>query len=305
MIQTIKRILVPTDFTETSGYAIEKACTIASKFDAKLYIIHVLESSPYKLVKSEENPKEKVVLQKNVMDRLEKMSKTITEEYHIEVNTLLGEARVVEVIEEAVKDNNIDIIIMGTSGASGIREFLIGSNAQRIVNHSVCPVISFRVPPGVMGFDSIVLPVESWNSSMEKLDYVTEIARVYKSTVHLLGILETRKKADMRKVLTLLNSAEKYLTEQQIPYIRKLIASQQVAKETLQYAQEVKANLIMVMTEHESRLESVLPGLLARHIANHSLIPVMSIKPAMYHSEPVSYSQEPIHNRKDHSNANT
>jgi len=300
----INKILVPTDFSETSNYAVEKACRLASKLGAKLYIIHVLESSPYKLVPADENPKEKVVYQKNIMDRLEKLSKSISDQYHIEVNTLLGENKVVEVIEDAVKDNNIDLIVMGTSGASGMREFLIGSNAQRVVNRSVCPVITFRVPPGELGFKTIVLPVEEWNSSIEKLDYVTEIAKIYDSQVHLLGIIESNKKADMRRVLVLLNTAEKYLKENNISFVRKIISSQHIAKETLLYAEEIKADLIMVMTEHESRLESVLAGVLARHIANHSLIPVMSIKPAMYHAEKISIPKEPLRSRQNHSNIN-
>ncbi len=300
----IKRILVPTDFSDTSNYAVEKACRMASKMDAKLYIIHVLESSPYKLVISDENPKEKVVYQKNIMDRLGKTAKDITEKYQIEVDTLIGEAKVADVIEEAVKDNKIDLIIMGTSGASGMREFLIGSNAQRVVFRAACPVITFKVPPGEMGFKTIVLPVESWNSSIEKLDYVTTIAKTYNSQVHLLGIIENRKKPDMRQVLVLLEAAEKYLQENNISFVRKIIASDQVAKETLVYAEEIKANLIMVMTEHESKLQSVLPGLLAKQIANHSEIPVMSIKPAMYHTEKVSIKQGPLRHRKEHSNIN-
>ncbi|HTA26354.1 MAG TPA: universal stress protein [Bacteroidia bacterium] len=300
----IKRILVPTDFSDTSNYAVEKACRMAAKMNAKLYIIHVLESAPYKLVVSDENPKEKVVYQKNIMDRLGKIAKDITEQYQVEVDTLIGEAKVTDVIEEAVKDNKIDIIIMGTSGASGMREFLIGSNAQRVVVRAACPVITFKVPPGEMGFKTIVLPVESWNSSIEKLDYVTDIAKTYDSQVHLLGIIENRKKADMRQVLVLLEAAEKYLKEANISFVRKIIASDQVAKEALVYAEEIKANLIVVMTEHESKLQSVLPGLLAKQIANHSEIPVMSIKPAMYHTEKVIIKEAPVHRRKEHSNIN-
>ncbi len=300
----IKRILVPTDFSETSNYAVTKACRMASRLSAKLYIIHVLESSPYKLVQSDENPKEKVVYQKNIMDRLEKLSTSISEEYNIEVSTLIGEAKVTDAIEEAIRDNKIDLIVMGTSGASGMREFLIGSNAQRIVNLASCPVITFRVPPGEMGFKTIVLPVEGWNSSIEKLDYVTEIAKLYNSQVHLLGIIESRKKADMRQVLVLLNEAEKYLKEAGISFLRKIIASDQVAKETLAYAEEIKADLIMVMTEHESKLQTALAGIVAKHIANHSEIPVMSIKPAMYHTEKVSIKPNPVHYRNEHSNIN-
>jgi len=304
MIFNIQRILVPTDFSETSIYAIENASRLASTLNAKLYVIHVLEGSPYKLVKSEENPKEKVVYQKKIMDKLEKLSKSISDQYHIEVNTLLGEAKVVEVIEEAVKENNIDVIMMGTSGASGIREFLIGSNAQRVVKHSHCPVITFRMRPGDIGIQTIVLPVESWNNSMEKLDYVTSIARAYNSTIHLLGIIESRKRAEMRKVLVLLNSAEEYLKAANIPSVRKIIASQHVAKEAILYAEEIKASMIMVMTEHESRLDNVIPGVFATHIANHSEIPVMSIKPAMYHAEKVSIQGGPVHYRENHKNAN-
>lgn len=302
----IKRILVPTDFSETSDYAIEKAARMASRFGAELYIIHVLETSPYKLVKSEETPdsKEKVVLQKNIMDRFEKLTKSLGEKYHIAVNTLLGEEKVVEVIEDAVRDNKIDLVVMGTSGASGMREFLIGSNAQKVVNSCVCPVITFKIPQGAQGFETIVLPVESWHNSIEKLDYVSSIAAKYQSRVHILGIMASDKKPEMRKVLTLVEAAESYLNEAKIPCIKKIITSQQVAKEALQYAQEINANLIIVMTERESRLGNVIPFVFSKHIINHSEIPVMSIKPLMYRAEKVKIRKEPVHNRKEHSNIN-
>ncbi len=303
MIINIKRILVPTDFSETSNFAIEKACRIASLFNAELYVIHVLEGSPYKLVKSDENPKEKIVMQKYVMDKLALLASSISEKFHITVNTLLGENRVVEVIDDAIKDNKIDLIVMGTKGASGIKEVLIGSNAQKIVNGAVCPVITIKNAPSKLDFSNIVLPLESWNNSLEKLDYVSSFATNYKSEVHLLGIIESRKRADMRKVLTLLNNAESYLKVHNIPCARKIIASQNLAKETLEYANAIKANLIMVLSERESRLGSVLPDAFAKHIINHSEIPVMSIKPAMYHSDSVSFHKEPVH-RSQHSNIN-
>ncbi len=299
----IKRILVPTDFSETSIYAIENASRLAFKLHAKLYIMHVLEESPYKLVRSEENPREKVVYQKIIMDKLEKLSQA-AEEYKIEVSTLLGEKKVVKTIEEAVKENKIDLIIMGTHGAGGMKEFLIGSNAQHIINDSVCPVITFKKQSENIDMHTIILPLESWSSSLEKLDYLIEIAKAYQSQVHLLGIIESRKKPEMRKVLVLLDSAEKILTEAKIPFVRKVITSHDVANETLIYAKEIKADLIAVLTEHESVLGSLIPGVLARHVANHSEIPVMSIKPSMYHSDHVNIQKGWVHYRKPHSNIN-
>ncbi len=302
MIINIKRILVLTDFSESSNHAIEKACRIASLFGADLYLIHVLEGSPYKLVKAD-GSKEKVVMQKYVMDKLEKLAKTITEKYHITVNTLLGENKVIEVIDDSVKDNKIDLIVMGTKGAGGIKEVLIGSNSQKVVNGAVCPVITIKNAPVDFDFSNIVLPLESWNNSLEKLDYVSSFAVNYKSKVHLLGIIESKKKADMRKVLTLLNNAETYLRARNIPYERKIMASDNLAKDTLEYATEIKANLIMVLSERESRMGSVMPNTFSKHIINHSEIPVMSIRPAMYHAEKVSFHKEPVH-RTEHSNIN-
>ncbi len=302
-INEFKRILVPTDFTETSYHALEEACGVASKFDAKIFIIHVMEESPYKLVESEEesNQKEKIVLQKKVMDQLEKLSKSITERYGLEVNTLLGEAKVIQVIDDSVKDNDIDLIIMGTHGTSGIKEFLIGSNAQNVTHGAACPVITFKTASENKGFSTIVLPIESWNSSIEKLDYVSAIAEKYKSKVHILGIMANNKKKETDAVLSLVETAEKYLKESNISCEKKMITGHPVGKEALQYAREIKADLIMVMTEHESRLGAMFSLDFVKHIINHSEIPVMSIKPAMYRSEKVSIHKEPVH-RIEHTN---
>jgi len=297
MIIDIKRVLVSTDFTETSNYAVEKGCRIASLFNAELFLIHIFESSPYKLVTPDDNPNsnEKVVLQKNVMDRFEKMGKDITERYQIDVNTLLGETKVVKVITDAVKDNAIDLIVMGTNGASGVKEFLIGSNAQNVVNAAPCPVVTIKAAPVNQGFDTIVMPVQSWNSSLEKLDYVSSIAGKFKSLVHILGIMENNKKEEVDKVLSLVDSAEKYLQDAGIACVKEISTSQVPANEILLYSQKIKADLIMVMAGHESHMGTVIPFVFAKHIINHSEIPVMSIKPLMYHSEKVSFHLQPVH----------
>jgi nucleotide-binding universal stress UspA family protein len=302
-INDFKRILVPTDFSETSYHALEEAGRFASKFDAELYIIHVMEKPPYELVVSEDDPKEKIVYQKYIMDKMEKLAKSVTEKHKVEVNTLIGEAKLVQVVDEAIRDNNIDVIVMGTHGASGIKEFLIGSNSQNITNGAACPVVTIKEASEIRGLNSIVIPVESWNSTLEKLDYVSTLALKYNSKVYILGIMANSKKKETDKVNELVSSAEKYLKEANIPCETKMITGHAVAKETLKYAQEIKTDLIMVMTEHESRLGKGFSPDFVKHIINHSDIAVMSIKPAMYHKEKVSIHKDPVH-RSEHSNIN-
>jgi nucleotide-binding universal stress UspA family protein len=302
-INDFKRILVPTDFSETSYHALEEACRIASKFDAQLFIIHVMEKPPYELVPSEENPEEKIVYQKYIMDKMENLTKSIADRHGIDVNSLIGEAKLVQVVDEAVRDNNIDVIVMGTHGSKGIREFLIGSNSQNITNGAACPVITIKEASEIRGLNNIVMPVESWNSSLEKLDYVSTLAQKYNSKVHILGIMGNNKQQEIDKVNELVASAEKFLNDANIPSDKKMITGHSVGKETLQYAREIKADVIIVMTEHESRLGSGFSRDFVKHIINHSEISVMSIKPAMYHAEKVSIHKEPVH-RSEHSNLN-
>jgi len=280
----IKRILVPTDFSETGKLAIEHAAYMAKLCKAHLYLLHVVESFEYAY--SEYEPeiivKDLEGVQSVATEKLEKLAAKLASEHSIKVTTLLNTGKPALGIADSVKDNNIDIIIMGTHGAKGFEEFIIGSNAHRVVNVSPCPVITIQASAKDIRFTNIVMPIDNSMYSRQKVNYVIELASHYKAKIHMVGLLDSNEEmteTDEKKFNIKLDAVENILKQSGLSYVRKLVKGHNIAVEAMKYSNEVNGDLLVIMTDHESSLSGVFMGPLAKQIVNHSKIPVMSIHP--------------------------
>lgn len=288
--QTIKRILIPMDFSETGQLALEHAAFMASLFKADLYLLHVMElfEYPYTLydpllaVPSEDDK-----FQKYIDSAMSEEAQKIRTQYGLNVIPIIKRGRVVAELAEVAKENEIDLIVMGTHGAKGFEEFFLGSNAHRTVTISPCPVITIQTHAQKTGFTNIVVPIDNTLHSRQKIDHVIELASCYGAFVHLLGLM--KEEDNEKKFMIKIESVEKLLKKCRIGYESKIIRGVNLAVEAMKFSDEVKADLIIIMTEHESNLNGIFLGGFAKQIINHSKIPVMSIRPieGPYESLPV------------------
>ncbi len=144
---SIKKILVPTDFSETSRYAMQYAIEFAKSFNAELEIVHVIfdESQIVAFYLPQ-------VTFQNLDQELEESAKKQMEQFlasfpelkdiSYSVKMLKGTA-FLEIINEA-KESNVDLIIIGTHGRSGLEHVLFGSTAEKVVRKAPCPVFTVK-----------------------------------------------------------------------------------------------------------------------------------------------------------------
>ena len=280
----IKKILIPTDFSETGLLAVEHAIFMARLLKAHLYLLHVVESFEYAyslyepeiLTQHSEEVEGIYEMDKEKVDRL---AVEISRENGINVTALIGNGRPAPGIADAVKNNHIDLIIMGTHGAKGFEEYFIGSNAHKVVNMGLCPVITIQQHAQKKGFSNIVMPIDNSLYSRQKTDYVIKLASLFGSKVHILGLLSSSEEIDDKKFIIKLNSVENALKKANIRYTSKTVRGRNIANETMKYSEEAGADLIVIMTEGESALKGNFLTGHAKQIVNHSKIPVLSIKP--------------------------
>ena len=140
----IQRILLPTDFSDLGEQAKAFAFELTERFDAELHVLHVLEvhlspmpqffmglAPPTKIEESER-------IVRNSLEEL--ISPSWMEQHSVVLATAKGPP-FVEIIRYA-RANNIDLIVMGTHGRSGLTHALIGSVAERVVRKAPCPVLT-------------------------------------------------------------------------------------------------------------------------------------------------------------------
>ncbi len=277
---TIKNILIPTDFSETANLAVAHGANMAHLFNAKMFLLHSVE--PFTSINAPGEPSlimEAESMYNDGVAQLKKVAAEITQKYNVDITTITVNGKPAAAISEAVKDNNIDIIVMGTHGASGFEEFFIGSNAHKVVNLATCPVISIQATSKNVGFSNIVAPISNSTHSRQKINNIIELASKYNATVHLLGLLETNDPVDAKKFDIKLESVEDMLKKATIKFTKKLVHGHNPAVEAMKFSEEVNGDLIVIMTDHESDLTGMFLGTVAKQIVNHSKIPVMSIRP--------------------------
>jgi universal stress protein A len=142
-LKTIARILVPTDFTDPSHDAIDAAIELARGSGATLDLVHVAVEAAYPLPP----PIDVATLPLDMGKVLDRSDEGLAaEEKRVraagiacETTTLIGRADQ-EIVKRA-RDTRAGLIVMGTHGRSGLAHALFGSNVDRVVQHTPCPVL--------------------------------------------------------------------------------------------------------------------------------------------------------------------
>ena len=143
----LKKILCPIDFSACSTYALTYAIDLSLKDHASLYLIHVIETyigDIGDILKQID-----LLLDDNQTDSLKmRLINLIPAEIrtNISIDTLVVKGTPFVEIIKAAKDNQVDLIVMGTHGKTGLDYILIGSVAERVIQRSPCPVLSIRLP---------------------------------------------------------------------------------------------------------------------------------------------------------------
>ena len=144
-----KKILCPSDFSESSQETLQYAIHLMLKDDdATLYLVHVVDNRVFDYggpFYEQEPSVTMVALDQSTREKLEKkLLAEVPEEIKNRVETtILFGVPFVEIIK-AARDKDIDLIVIGTHGRTGLAHMLIGSVAEKVVGKAPCPVLSVK-----------------------------------------------------------------------------------------------------------------------------------------------------------------
>lgn len=281
----IKRILIPTDFSDTANLALDHAVNLARLVDAQITLMHVVSTFAFRVnlpeIDLDESQNRK--LSGAVGNKLSQIAEGITTEHGIKVNTLVTSGRIREEVVRLADEIDADIIIIGTHGVSGLKEFFMGSNAFRIVSEAACPVLSVQKSDKELGFKNIVVPIDNSFHSREKLGISVRMAKTFNSKLFICGLRSyDHNDEDLNaKFRMKMKQVEDYLQEKEVEFTTSTIFCSNIAKATMDYAAEVDGDLIIIMNEQEINSTGFFMGPYAQQVVNHSTIPVLSIRPTV------------------------
>ena len=133
-----KKIMVATDGSEEVRKAVDSAIEIAKLSDAKLYAVHVIELGFYSITHSTDSEWEKAMKEQLITEGKKATAyiENVGRAANVEVESVILEGNPAEEIIDFAEKNDIELIVMGSHGKTGIQRFLIGSVAENVVRHS-------------------------------------------------------------------------------------------------------------------------------------------------------------------------
>lgn len=279
----IKQILIPTDFSKTGLLAVKHAAFMARLFKADLHLLHAIEISDatYNIYNPAIIIRDLMEVEKVGQEQLNKLAEQLKKEFAIKVNIICTKGRLVTEVVRIVKEKNIDIVVMGTHGASGFNEYFVGSNAHKTVTLCPCPIITVQTNAKKLGFTKIILPIDDAFQSREKVDSTLALAKKYAAKIYILGLIDKAGNIDPKKFKIKLESVEKQINKAGLPFESKIVKGDNLAEAAIKYSKKIKADLIVVLNDHESQINGIFLGAFAKQIVNHSRIPVMSLIPSV------------------------
>jgi nucleotide-binding universal stress UspA family protein len=152
-----KKIMVATDGSELTKKAVDSAIEITKLNEAKLYAVHVVAPGDFAITQNEpkasitQNEPRDAEWKKEIKEHLTTQGKEATayvknvgKAANIEVESVILEGNPADEIVDFAEKNEIDLIVMGTLGKTGIKRFLLGSVAENVVRHSKKAVLVVR-----------------------------------------------------------------------------------------------------------------------------------------------------------------
>lgn len=144
----VKKILVPTDFSENAKSGTDYARGLAKVFGAEVILLHVC-APPFYQAGYGINPETIVEMLASIERAIEEqleIAKKATASGGVKVTTMVRQGIPAYEIVEAAKEQGADLIVVATHGHTGVKHFLLGSTAEKVVRTAPCPVLTVRSP---------------------------------------------------------------------------------------------------------------------------------------------------------------
>ena len=273
----MKRILVPTDFSKHADNALRVAAQLAKKNNSEIFLLHMLEL-PHQGSDAVSGGSEipQIMFFKNIaIDRLDALMEADFLE-GISVSEIIQFEKTFDGIMEISKKNDIDLIVMGSHGASGYEEMFIGSNAEKVIRFSEIPVLVLKNE----------IPDFKVNNMVFASDFSEEIKKPFKKLIELANVFDAHLNLIMVNTPNNFKStavAEKIMSDfianfDMPKYSSHIYNDVNVEKGILNFASSIDADLIAMGTHGRTGLDHFFNGSISEDLVNHTLRPVVTFK---------------------------
>ncbi len=277
-----KKIIITTDFSDTSLLAIKHGAFLAQYTKGEIFLVHVITRhwEKFNVFTPSITIDNIETASIAVQAKLEQLAQDIRNEYNgVTVTTVVNTGNPTAEILKFAKEINAGLIVMGTHGYSAWEDLTIGSNALKVLTKSPCPVLTMSEHASKSGYKKIVLPIDTSEHTRHKVVLTLELAKQFAAQVYAVGILaddEENKKHAMQVMLRQVETAAK---DKGVACTTELVENvKNRAVATVNFCEKNNCDLISIMTDQDAELSGFFLGPYALQVIHHSKVPVLSIK---------------------------
>ncbi|MGV1011492.1 MAG: universal stress protein [Flavobacterium sp.] len=273
----MKKILIPTDFSQNAEYALKVAAQIAKKNNGEIILLHMLEL-PHQGSDAMGSGKDipEIMFFKNAAIR--RLEELMEEDYleGLKVSDIIQFEMAFDGILKISQLNNVDLIVMGSHGASGYKEMFIGSNAEKVVRNSEVPVLIIKKEEGDFQVDDFVFASDFSDEVKKPFQKAVDFANKFDATLHLVTVNTPNDFKSTSAAEEIMNNFVKGFEIKKV--VTHIYNETNVEKGILNFANSIDADLIGMSTHGRKGLSHFFNGSISEDLVNHAKRPVVTFK---------------------------
>lgn len=280
----MKNILVPTDLSPIANLGLKLAVQIANGTEAVIKLVnftrHPIATTFTAMgdINTKIDEEEKLYVLELLKANKSKLNSLVAEyqgqakiEYSIEDNEFKSG------LDDYLKHEEIDLIVMGTSGEENLKEIFTGNHTEQAIKISTCPVISVRDGFSIQNFRNIVAAVSCFDEDKirQGLKDLHDVARIFRSTIHLVHVVDpaTDSTRDMNEFLS-----KMAIHTLLVPYTVNLLEGDDAIETVMKFARETRAGMIAVIKDSPGRGLRIFSNHFSERIVKEEGRPVLTVK---------------------------
>lgn len=278
----MKKILVPTDFSNNATKAVDYAVAIAEKAGAEIILLNALAVvdttfSSRKAVFEEYNN----ALAADMREQLKDLQQAVEKKSNVRITTKFFKGGIADSILKCAVDENVNLIVMGTRGASGIERMLWGSTTAGIIGNTTIPVLA--IPKGAewKGLKNILFATRHFEADDKTLIPILNLAQLEAALVHVAVFTDTDDEdlSDYLEHGRLLNAYQQTLPARykDVKFTTEHLEGKEFEDTIEQYIKGYDIDMLAMTTHKRSFWDSMFNRSMTKSMAYHINIPLLAI----------------------------
>lgn len=262
MPEDFKNILTLVDFSRASMHAAGEAALIASKFNSRLHLLCVSPNSNSSYLPDPE--------------RLNEIKNDLNSRYGVDAECHEAEGKLCETVNKYVHDLTADLVVLGVHRENWFKELFFEDKVRSIIKSVDAEILCVYPESNSNRLKKIVLPIGKFIPK-RKIRLAYELARKFAANVHLISLNKNGMSLSSEETKILMASYQYLKGITNIPVECRTVPGNNLAQATVQYAENIGADLILVNAGSESFFKNAVLRRWRGSIVNHSSIPVLSV----------------------------